>query len=142
MIKDLFVRMDKEFISETMERSLYVPWDTNYRGKIKSGWIKEFSKNRRFHVYEVEGGISMHIDKTVGKHTILNQLRIRIQEAKRLKEIYRELNPLIRHNPIKTEKKKKIEEFAPNLREIQKNFTPKKYPRTTFWQWLWNYITT
>lgn len=113
-----------------LEKADYVEHQTIYEGEKVYGWVRYALLNGRFHALVNKNIVTIHIDYSArnGKHYVPdNWNHTLFLEVKRIKKIYRELNPA-KPPPESKPKKESKNIFAPNLMELQKNF---KQPEKT-----------
>lgn len=117
--QDVFLEVKEDFIEEVLKKAGYVEWETIHLGKKKKGYIRYLPYDKRFHLYYLDGLIKLHLDKTYNKkHVVMGWMTMLNVERKRIRKIYRELTP---KTEIVKGKKKKVNIYAPNLRELQRN---------------------
>lgn len=82
------------------------------------GWVRDVTDRERFHIV-YEDGFKLHYDFTTKKgfHKIAGFKKVTKDETKRIMTLYNQF--------YQTNKRKYKTEFAPNLKEIQRNHKTK-----------------
>jgi hypothetical protein len=109
-----------------------------------NGFIRDLTIDTRFHALSIGDYIEIHYDKTIkGRHVVVRAMNLLRPEKVRLEVMINVLwlSPSMRHIPKK--KRMKVE-YAPNLRELQRNIgkVNQKPPRLSIVRRLLSLIST
>lgn len=129
-----------EFIPRVMDKAGYKPHRT-----FENNYVRDLGYQKRLHAVAEGENIEIHLDRTnvvSNKHYVADWEKFIAIERRRVRQIYREIDPNWR--PINKKESRELKDIvAPNLKELQKwsstlNANIKPQP---FWRRLFSRLT-